>query len=176
MAKQNRNSKSGEVARATAFIGGLDKHLASVSSITFASAQHVPTELKKSFQALIDFRTAVLGARATLKAKLSDEASGAPAIVILLDDFEAFVKLTFSEQPEILADFGLAPKKARKPLTAEQLAARKLKAEATRKARGTQGPVARKGKKGNVSGVVLTPVITVTQPASPSARVIPRRR
>jgi len=35
----------------------------------------------------------------------------------------SFVRTTFSESPDVLADFGLEPKKASTPLTAQQKAA-----------------------------------------------------
>jgi hypothetical protein len=169
----NSKSKKAEVARAALFITGLEKHFASGSPLTFASAAHIPSDLVKSFQALIDLRGAVNAARSALQAKLGAEASGAPAIFILMDDFEAFVKLTFKAEPEVLVDFGLAPRKARKPLTAAQQAAANAKAAATRKARGTVGPVKKKAVKGNVEGVTITATTSITEPASPAAPSAP---
>ena len=78
--------------------------------------------------------------------------------------FVSFVRGTFGESPEVLADFGLLPKKVRKPLTVEQLAAAKAKRAATRKARGTTSKKQKLAVKGDVTGVVVTP-ITATSPA-----------
>jgi len=50
----------------------------------------------------------------------------------------------FAGDAAVLADFGLKARKARAPPTTEQKAAAKAKAEATREARGTKGPKAKK--------------------------------
>ena len=71
----------------------------------------------------------------------------------------SYVKLTYSESPDVLADFGLPPKKVRTPLTAEQQAAANAKREATRTARGTTSKKAKQAVKGNVVGVSVTPVV-----------------
>jgi hypothetical protein len=165
MAKRVR-TKGQQVAQATQFVAGIGKHFAGAAPLTFASAAHTPQQLLTAFEAFIGLRAAVEAARCALKARLVSEGAQAPAILVLMDGFEAFVRLTFSEQPEILGDFGLAPRKARKPLTAEQQAAAAAKRLATRKARGTLGPVQKKQVKGNVVGVVVTPVTAVIEPGS----------
>ena len=166
-------ARSNETARATKFIAGLKKHFANVASLTFASAAHTPQELETAFQGLIDLRAAVDGARATVKAKLVAEAAERPSTLILMDGLEAFVKLTFSEQPDVLADFGVQPKKVKASLTAEQQAAVNAKRKSTREARGTAGSVQKKSVKGNVVGVVVTPVTSVPEPAASNAPVAP---
>jgi hypothetical protein len=78
----------------------------------------------------------------------------------------------FASDAAALADLGLKPPKARAPLTAEQKAAAKAKAKATRIARGTTGPKAKKAIKGNVTGVQITPVTasaTASEPATQPA-------
>lgn len=166
-------TKSNETVRATQFIAGIGKHLANVAQVTFASAAHTPADLTKAFQALVDLRAAVVAAKAAVKAKLNAESAQAPAIIVLLDGLEAFIKLTYSEQPDVLSDFGLAPKKAATPLTTEQQAVANAKRASTRKARGTAGSHQKKAVKGNVVGVVLSPVTSAVQPATPVASSTP---
>ena len=162
-------SKNKETARATQFVAGIGKHLAGVAQVTFASAAHTPADLTKAFQALVDLRAAVVAAQAAVKAKLGAESAQSPAILVLLAGFEAYLKLTYSEQPDVLIDFGLMPKKARAPLTTEQKAVANAKRAATRKARGTAGSQQKKAVKGNVVDVVVTPVTSAVQPAAPVA-------
>ena len=169
----SKTTKSSETARATQFIAEIGKHLAGVTQVTFASAAHAPADLTKAFQTLVDLRAAVVAAKAALKAKLTAESAQQPSLVVLMDGFEAYVKLTYSEQPDVLSDFGLTPKKAKTPLTAEQQAAANAKSAATRKARGTVGSTQRKSVKGAVVGVVVTPVTSVVQPAAPATQTAP---
>jgi hypothetical protein len=167
------SSKISETTRATQFIAGIAKHLVGVTSVTFSSAAHTPADLTTAFQTLVSLRAAVIAAQAAEKAKLSAESAQRPAILVLLDGFEAYVKLTYSEQADVLADFGLAPKKPRPKLTAAQQAAATAKRNATRAARGTKGSKQKKSVKGAVTGVEITPVTSAPQPASPVAPSAP---
>ncbi len=156
----SKSTKSEEVTRATQFIAGITRHLAGVTQVTFTSAQHAPADLAKAFQLLVDLRAAVVTAQAVEKAKLVAESAQRPAILVLMDGFEAFAKLIYSEQPAALVDFGLAPKKTRRKLTAEQQTAATAKRLATRKARGTGGSRQKAAIKGDVTGVVVTPIVS----------------
>lgn len=87
----------------------------------------------------------------------------------------AFVRFNFGSDPEALADFGLKPPKARTPLTAEQKAAAAAKRKATREARGTKGPKAKKDIHGNVTAkLVVTPADPSTPAAPPTAPTQPK--
>ena len=90
-----------------------------------------------------------------------------PPLLLFMAAYVAYVKAMFGQSPDMLADFGLMPKKARKPLTAEQLAAAKAKAAATRKARGTAGSVQKSLITGNLVGVTVTPITASTATPSP---------
>ena len=82
------------------------------------------------------------------------------------------MKVNFSTSPDVLADFGINPK-ARTPLTVEAKAAAVAKRTATRAARHTMGSRQKEGIKGDVTGVVVTPIAapspTVTPPSGPAA-------
>ena len=97
-------------------------------------------------------------AQATARATVSAENEQLPALLAFLVAYVAFIKGTFGNAPETLADFGVPPKKAPKPPTAETKAAAAVKRMATRKARGTCGSQHKKLVKGNVTGVVVTPI------------------
>ena len=66
-----------------------------------------------------------------------------------------------------LAQFGLKPRKTPRPRTAQQLAVQAAKALATRKLRGTAGPVQKASIKAGAMKFV-DPVDAATAPAGPS--------
>jgi hypothetical protein len=161
---------SSEAALAEQLVAGTQKYLSAVSQITLEGSTFTPSQLEAQLNAFADLRNAVDAAKATVKAKLLDERMKAPALRAIFLAFIGFVRVTFGNQPEVLAGFGLAPKKEKKALTTEQQAAAKAKREATRKARGTVGKKKKLAIKGDVTGVVVTP-ITEPKPANgaPSA-------
>jgi hypothetical protein len=88
--------------------------------------------------------------------------------------FRAFKRIvldTFNNATEIRADFGFEPRKVRKLLSGEQIAAATVKRRATRTARGTIGKRKKLAIKGDVTGIVVTPVTHV--PASPPSAAEP---
>src|ERR1019366_2520682 len=96
-------------------------------------------------------------------------AAQAPALLSLMAALAAYVKLTYSESPDVLADFGLPPKKVATPLTTAQKAVADAKRAATRLARGTTSKKAKKAVKGDVVGVTVTPVKAGPPVVTPSA-------
>ena len=81
-------------------------------------------------------------------------------------DVRQTILAMFSTQTDVLADFGLAPKK--KPvLTAQAKVARAAKARATRQARGTRSKKQLATISGDVTGIVVTPVTPVTPAPAP---------
>ena len=81
------------------------------------------------------------------------------AVVNEFQAFIAFVRQTFGASSTVLADFAIPVRKAPVAKTAEQKAVAAAKRQATREARGTTGPKAKKAIKGNVTAtLVVTPV------------------
>jgi hypothetical protein len=151
------------VALAEQLVAGTNKHFATVNEVKVASVSYTPSQATTQLQAIATLRNDVDAAKASLKARLAAEKADLPALRIFLDAYVAFVKAAFSASPDVLADFGLRPKKARTPLTVEEKAAAAAKRKATRAARHTMGTKQKKGVKGAVTGVVVTPV-TAPQP------------
>jgi hypothetical protein len=172
MSTQKLNHAS-EVARATQLIAGIQKHLANVPSITLASAAYTPAQITAAFQLLVTLLADVATARSVVTAKLAAEKAQAPTVRSLISAFVSYVKVTFSKSPDVLADFGLAPKKVATPLTAEEKVVAVAKRASTRKARGTTSRKAKQAIKGDVVDVVMTPVAAgqpvVGAPAATSA-------
>ena len=164
MATKKKNSKKKMAALAASMATGTQKYSATLTAILVDGKPYTPAQAITLLQAFVALRSAVDAANAAYKGKLADERAEGPALVTFLDGYESFVMTAFNGQPEILADFGLAPKKARTPLTAEQKAAATVKRNATRKARGIIPKKEKMAIKGNVTGILVTPV---TSPPSP---------
>jgi hypothetical protein len=153
-------------------IAGTSKHLANVGQLTFASASYTAAEVTAQLQALVQLRADVDAAEAATKAKRAAMHADMPARRAFLEAFVAYVKATFSKSPDVLADFGLTPKKAPTTPTVDAKAAAAAKRAATRAARNTMGSKQRKAVKGDVTAVVITPIKATpvaATPAGPSA-------
>jgi hypothetical protein len=88
--------------------------------------------------------------------------------------FTAFIKAAFRGKADVLADFGIKPPKATTPMTAEQKAVAAAKRAATREARGTKGPKAKKAVHGNITAeLVVKPAPATTPEASPTTPATP---
>src|SRR5260370_21949558 len=129
-----KNTKSTQIALAKQLIAGTSQHLANTSQLGFASATFTPAQVIASLQTLIDLRQGVDTAKATAKARLAEEKAKAPALRSFMAALESFVKVTFGNSPDVLADFGLHPRKARAPLKGTAKAAAAAKSKATRSA------------------------------------------
>jgi hypothetical protein len=142
---------------AETLIAGTQKHLAN-GQMQFAGGVFTEAQIVAELKQLVALRTDVETARAATRAKVDAERAKAPAIRSFMSAFVQAVKVAFGTQADVLVDFGLAPKKARTPLTVEQMAAAAEKRKATRAARGTKSAKAKKGIKGAVTGVIVTPI------------------
>ena len=132
----------------------------------FGDGSYTPAQVTGQLQNLATLRDDVTAAQATTKAKLAVETAQAPTLVAFMHAFIAWVKATYSKQPDVLLDFGLKPNKQPTPQTVEQKAAARAKRQATRQARGTTSKKKKQAIKGNVTGVTVTPI---TAPGNPPA-------
>jgi hypothetical protein len=144
---------------ATKLVAGTNLYLANVPQLMLASRSFTPAELIAELEAIAKLRNDVDATKALLQAKLATFHAEMPIRRPVLDAFVEHVKAAFSQSPDILAAFGLEAKKARTPLTVEQKAAAAAKRAATRAARHVMGPRQRRLIKGDVTGVVLTPIV-----------------
>jgi len=159
------------VALAEQLIAGTSKHLANVTQVIVAGGSFTPTQVTEKLQALVKLRNDVDAAKALTKAKLAAEKTDMASLRIFMDAFVTFVKAAYGASPDVLADFGVHPK-ARTPQTVEAKTAAAAKRKATRAARHTMGSKQKKGVKGAVTGIVVTPVTAAppiaTVPSNPS--------
>jgi hypothetical protein len=136
-----------------------------VTSLTLGSVDYTPAQIIAALQLLVNLRLAVQAAEAATKAKLATEEAQAPAVLSLLAALVQYVKVAYSGSPDVLADFGLKPRKPATPMTAEEKASANAKRKATRAARGITTEAERMAKTGNVVGVTITPVVATTSSA-----------
>jgi len=166
------DAKSTRAARAGSLIAGARKRFPNGGqTLTFGGGAVTVTvdAVVKELQTLIDNRAATTAAQAAARDKVKAEREQAPALVAFMKAFEDFVRFAFGADTAALADFGLPPRKERTPKKAVDKAVAAAKAEATREARGTKGPKARKAVRGNVTAtLVVTPA-----PAPAAAPAVP---
>lgn len=161
----SKPSKAVALARVQALISGTEKHLAN-GSYNVGGTAFTSASLVQLFQSLVDAMTAVAAAHVALKDALAALQTTQAKVGPTMRSFRRIVAGMFAGATQTLADFGLQPPKARKPMTAEQRAAAKAKAKATREARGTTSKKQKLAVHGNVTGINIVPV---TEPAAEAA-------
>jgi hypothetical protein len=164
----SKQSKATALARVQALVAGTEKHFPS-GSFTLGNTTYTTASLVQALKVLEDALTAVDAAHSGTRDAVSALRAAETKVAPLLRDYRSFLRATFSTASTQLADFGLAPLKARKPLDSEQRAAATAKLRATRKARGTTSKKQKLAVKGSVTGVVVTPVTNAGPSPSPTA-------
>jgi hypothetical protein len=171
MGKTKGKATAAELAKT--LIAGIQKRLATAGQLPVAGGTFTATQIIEQLQKLIDLRAAVEVARAATAARVAAETAQAPALLAFMRDVVQFVRAAFGNQADVIVDFGLSAKKTPAPLTAEQKAAATVKRKATRAARGTTTAKIKKGIKGAVTGIVVTPIVApqpvVQAPPAPTA-------
>jgi hypothetical protein len=160
-------SKSNEAILATKLAAGTQKRLSTSGQLLIGGGTFTPAQVVSELQSFASLRASVDAAKAALKAALEDETSKGAGLRTFVTAFIGFVRAAFGNSPDILADFGLEPKKAKAPLTVAQKAAAAAKRTSTRAARGTKGSRQKALIKGAVTGVEITPV-TAPAPSAPA--------
>jgi hypothetical protein len=174
MSTTTSKTKAAALAHVQALIAGTTKHLPS-GSFTIGSTTYTSASLIQVFQGLANAMLARNAAETGAKDALAAEQAAQTQTGPILRAYERLVLAAFANSTQTLADFGVAPPKVPTPLTAQQLAVRAAKAKATRVARGTTSKKKKLAVKGDVTGVVVTPVTapTAATPAVPAPPVTP---
>ncbi len=127
-----------------------------------------------NLQAIVDNRASVTKARALARATVDDENAKLPPLLAFLRALEKVIRAEFGADAKVLEAFDLEPPRAPTPLTAEEKAVAVAKREATREARGTKGPKARKKVHGSVTAtLVVTPAAPTGPAATPEPNAAP---
>jgi TPP-dependent 2-oxoacid decarboxylase len=161
-----RQPKAALLAQMQAVIAGLQKHFPNVQ-FTFGNTAY--TTLVTLFQSVITALTQLNAAQASAKDAVTALTGVTATMKPVFLSLKRNLQNTYGTTSTTLADFGLQPQKARTPMTVEQKAAAKAKAEATRKARGTTSKKQKLAVTGNVVGVTVTP-ITASSSSEPSVQ------
>jgi hypothetical protein len=143
-------------------IAGVQQYLAQLGTLTLGSQKMAPADIVKAIQGRIDASNAAVKADAAHVAALEAEKTELTGTAILVTSLRALVQGMYSQSPDVLAAFGLEPRKRTEPSAATKAAAA-AKSLATRKARGTLG----KKQKQKIHGNVATPAAAPA--AAPSA-------
>jgi hypothetical protein len=149
---------------------GLQLHEQGATVITIGGVGHTVTDLLAKIQDDITATDATDKARAEWLQSVQSERDSHQQVDPLLRGIKQFVMLQYGDSQAAsatLADFGYTPRKVpvRSPTTSVAAA---NKSRATRKARNTMGAKQKKAVKGDVTGVVVTPVHGTPAPAPPT--------
>jgi hypothetical protein len=72
-----------------------------------AGGSYTPAEVATKLQQVAALRTDVNTAKATTKAKLAAEKANMPALHTLMGALVTYVKASYGNAPDVLADFGM---------------------------------------------------------------------
>jgi len=147
--------------RVRSLISGTQKHYAT-GTLTVGGVSYDAATLIPILQGLDNALTASDAAKAKWNDALKSVQDENTKVLPVIRDLQSYLVTSLGNAPSTLADFGLVPRKVRAPLTAQQLAAAAAKRKATRTARNTMGAQQKKAVKGNVTDVVVTPVVAGT--------------
>jgi hypothetical protein len=171
MAKTGKTQKAAQV---TNIISGAKKRFPNGNQIITIGGETVTVDQATAkMQTFVDNRDAVETAQAGATAKVAAEQAQAPSLLAFIAAFVTFVRLTFNNAADVLADFDIPPPKVRTPMTAQAKAIAAAKREATRAARGTTSKKAKKNVKGNITAALVVTPATPPAPAAPVATPAP---
>ncbi len=154
MATQSRESVLAELR---ALDTGVAKNMTG-RTIILASESYTTSQLRARIKVSLDAETRVQVAKGELANALRDGKRVRGREAAFLGGLRKLVQTSFSTQLGKLADFAVPPKKRQSPRTTEQRLVMSAKNQATRKERGTLSKKKKKAIRGNVTGVVITPV------------------
>jgi len=135
----------------------LAKHFPNTPFIEESKTYSGP-EVIAQVQAILGSAQAVSNARGTLADAIRDDRVMQANNAQFLRHLRSMLRGAYSGNSSTLAEFGLEPVKTRPPPTNDELLLRVAKSLATRKKRRTMGKRQKAAIKGNVTGVVITPV------------------
>jgi len=167
MSNNKKPTKAEVLAGVQGLIAGTQKHFPT-GSLTVGNVAYAPSVLIALFQSVIDAMNKQTAAQVSEKDATAELRVVVNQVRPVIKAYREMLGGMFGESSQVLSDFGLSPRKVPAPLTTEQLAAKKARAEATRKARGTKGPKAKLAIKGDVTVEAAPPPAPVPAPAKPA--------
>jgi hypothetical protein len=163
---QLKPTKATALASVQAMVAGTLKHFPN-GSFTFGNVTYTTATLVQELQALEHAIVAVNVAQANAKDAVTALRGIEATVGPLMRNYQRFLRAAFGTATAQLADFGMQPSKARKPLDSAARALATAKQKATRAARGTTSRKQKLAVRGDVTGVVVTPVTAPAHTPSP---------
>jgi hypothetical protein len=126
------------LANVQALIAGTQKHTPT-GSVSFGNATYTVADLIALLSSVVAAMTALNVAQAGAKDALTALRAVMAKVGPVIQGYRRYLRTTYGSATQTLADYGLEPEKARRPLTTEERAAALQKSLATREMRGTKG-------------------------------------
>jgi hypothetical protein len=151
-------------------IDGFSKHGATMASIVIDGTSYKTPDVITIVQGLVNSAKAVVSSRATWQTNVAADIDERTKQKTFMSGLRKSLLVAFGGSIDVLADFGLAPPKARTPLTPAQKQAAAAKGKATRAARHTMGAK----QKAQITGATAASLpsgdatkVPATSPATP---------
>jgi hypothetical protein len=142
----------------------LDKH-ARRKRFILLEKSYTGAQLAAFVRGIIATRTRLILAKVELIAAARAQRSAQKESAKLLDALRFSLIVAHAHDTAMLSEFALTLQRPRRRATTEELALRGARARATRAKRRTMGKKQKAAIKGDVSRVVITPVVGNTKPA-----------
>jgi hypothetical protein len=168
-------NRTDEMTADQKLIDGLNKHAASIPGIVIAGASATTKDIVVTLQSRVDSAKAVQSSRATWLAAVQADRVLRDKTKTYVSGLRQALLVAFAGQIDVLADFGLTPRKPR-VVTPEEKVATAAKAKATRVARHTMGKKQKAAIKGTVAPTEPAPAPSppvASPPATPAPAPVP---
>jgi hypothetical protein len=129
---------------------GLEHHCAAKVTFVLSGKTFSRADLVRVLDLRIDAAPPVAKARAAWLALAHAEQETVDSTEDIIRDLKQALLLLYGASPDVLADFGLTPRKKTRALSTKEQSKRVALAEATRKARHTMGPRQKRVVRGTV--------------------------
>jgi hypothetical protein len=139
MTTRPRTNATDQQAADQSLMDGFQKHVSTIPSLMIAGTSVPTTTVISTLQARITARSATAPAKATYQALVQADHDERTKSQALVSGAKQAIQLMFAGQIEMLATFGLKPRKVAATRTPQQKAASVAKGKATREARHTMG-------------------------------------
>jgi len=163
----NKGTKVDLQASYAALMAGLLQYYQPTDTFPLQGGSMTRDELVAQFKAFIDAAEQTKTANTQWRAAVQNERSVETQVAPLRAGVRRIVQARFGVDGVQLLDFGFKQKKVTQKSAATKAAA-VVKLRATRAARGTKGSVQKSEVKGNVAGVVITPVTSTLSTEAPA--------
>jgi hypothetical protein len=168
-----KSTQATRVAADTKLIAGTQKHQNNLpATIVLAGQTVTPAQVVTTLQGRIATANATLAAKGSLAAAVAADHNERSQTDTLVADYRAWILLTYRNQPDVLADYGVSPHKKPGAKDASTKVVAAAKAKATRAARHTMSKKQKAAIKGTLTGPVViepSPALVASPVAEPPA-------